>query len=767
MSTQPLKLQGLISVSNAAVWQNYKDLKCQLPFTDRSLIYGFNGSGKTTLSRVFSSIERCELEPELPSKTDFVIELSDGSIINSSKISNPFSKNLLVFNQDFIARNFQWDQSTVQPIFFLSEESIEKKKELEEAGAALQKLSNELEIVKNSESTAEKAFRDFKTEVARRVRDFVPGQKFTQSFDARKIESAYSNEKYSDKDLISVTDQTNLQRLLTTEEPLPKIKNIEGLSAGLAEWIVTQVTKLGESPGTVMAEEFSVHPEAMQWVKEGFSYHDTNSLATCLLCGNLLNDERKKILAKAFDTSWNDFVDNLSEGSEECKKLLLENRVIREALPSENDIQHSERAEFLLLKKTVVELLNDRENILNSISDALGEKLKNPSTLLSLPPALEGRSYEMFQSKLEIALSKLNKIIERHNNLHNDFSDSQSNAFASLRDHILSNEQSNWNNAVSTNENAKKATIAVERAVAVAEEKFGKLNDELRTHSKGAEQLNNLLASYLGHSDISLKSMDAGYQLIRGDGKPATQLSEGERTALAFCYFLTQFQAEGRNRKELILVIDDPISSLDTTARTHAFSLLHRMTKNCAQVIVLTHNMSFMNMVKRSFSKRDDNRSGLFFLDCKSSADGTSNRQTSLIRMPTLLADYDTEYQYLFSIVLNASEADNSQYYYLLPNTTRKLLEIFTRFAAPDKESFADALLGGGVELVDHDIKSLERLIQIESHGTIEGMSTLPSLTIEESLYGAKAAIAYIKKRDKGHFEAMKRLYDKHTNAGV
>lgn len=55
--------------------------------------------------------------------------------------------------------------------------------------------------------------------------------------------------------------------------------------------------------------------------------------------------------------------------------------------------------------------------------------------------------------------------------------------------------------------------------------------------------------------------------------------------AVSFCYFLTQLAAEGRKAENLILVIDDPISSLDTAARTYAYSLMTRMTKKCAQVI--------------------------------------------------------------------------------------------------------------------------------------------------------------------------------------
>jgi len=49
-------------------------------------------------------------------------------------------------------------------------------------------------------------------------------------------------------------------------------------------------------------------------------------------------------------------------------------------------------------------------------------------------------------------------------------------------------------------------------------------------------------------------------------GKPAKRLSEGEKTAVAFIYFLVQLKDQDFNIGEGIVVIDDPISSLDASA---------------------------------------------------------------------------------------------------------------------------------------------------------------------------------------------------------
>ena len=226
---------------------------------------------------------------------------------------------------------------------------------------------------------------------------------------------------------------------------------------------------------------------------------------------------------------------------------------------------------------------------------------------------------------------------------------------------------------------------------------------------------------------------------------------------LAFCFFLTLFEAEGRIKGDLVVVIDDPISSLDTTTKTHAFSLMRKMTKKCAQTIILTHNMSFMNMVKREFSSNQNaEKSCLLQLDCKGQTD--KDRTTSLSAISPLFVNYDTEYHYLFSVVYAAHTNQISDLQFLLPNAIRKLLEMFTAYAEPAQINFAAAIGSSGITLKDNNIKSLERLIQIESHGTMVGMGSLPMLTVEEAIKASSAAMEFIRLRDKKHYKAMKKL---------
>lgn len=758
MENELTVFRTLKSFSGAGVWKAHLDPKGEHEFSAKTLIYGFNGTGKTTLSRVFASIERGEIESRLPSSCSFEFVLSDGTTLSSKALQNPFAKRLLVFNQDFIERNFQWDNSVAEPIFYLSEQTIEAKAKYDAAIHDFDDADTRDHTAKAAEIKAIKTLGDFKTRVAKRVRELAPSQRYSQSFDARKIEPSYSGATYSTENILSPKDLNSRQALLAEAEARPSLTELGSLTFPLAEWWQSQMALLISSPGSILAEEFRHHGTALTWVSEGLHYHEANELNTCLLCGSTLTLERRKYLARSFDSRWESFIHDIKASNDNCSDYLAELRAAYQALPKEVELQASVQVDGKVTRPMLEGNIAALGRRFKQLAELLTAKSLNPSLVPEIPADLVAFSTADWFREFEAYRSAWNVIVSSHNREHLEFSKRQEHAFEEIRDHVLAEERSDWislfENVASTASIAKAAHVTLREA----RQKRDQLSDSIRTHGAGADKLNKMITSYLGHGDISVRTSNEGYQLMRADGKPAAQLSEGEKAALAFCFYLTQFEAEGRKEKDLIAVIDDPISSLDTSARTHAFSLMSRITKDCRQTIVLTHNISFMNMVKREFTKKDGRPSSLFQLECVSLAQNPNDRSTRLTPMNRLIKDYNTEYHYLFELILMASRTGASDHHYLLPNATRKLLEIFTAFSAPDQTNFAASLGSTGVQLKKNDPKALERLVQIESHGTMDGLASLPALTVEEAIRATKAAIEFIQIRDKQHFKAMCRV---------
>jgi len=152
--------------------------------------------------------------------------------------------------------------------------------------------------------------------------------------------------------------------------------------------------------------------------------------------------------------------------------------------------------------------------------------------------------------------------------------------------------------------------IAAERAKAQALEKTnGELGRQVVTIATAVDGINTILRDS-GFQGFELRvhegSGQSAYRIVRPhNGKPAKDLSEGERNFIAFLYFYHLVRGSHSDNdigKDKIVVIDDPVSSMDATV-LHIVSMLVRDVadncispgeiKNVKQVFVLTHNAPF------------------------------------------------------------------------------------------------------------------------------------------------------------------------------
>ena len=216
------------------------------------------------------------------------------------------------------------------------------------------------------------------------------------------------------------------------------------------------------------------------------------------------------------------------------------------------------------------------------------------------------------------------------------------------------------------------------------------LEREIVEHRQPAEELNDDLRHYLGHNEIQLEVKETGYTIAR-NGVPATALSEGETTAIALLYFLKSLRDRRLDIKKCVVVLDDPVSSLDANALYLAFGFIRERTQDAAQLFILTHNFTFFRNVKNWFHnlkgqrKKDISQrpARFYMLDCRFKA---NQRFSVLCPLDPLLEQYESEYHYLFArIYREACRATGTtlEENYFLPNIARRLLEGFLAFRQP------------------------------------------------------------------------------------
>lgn len=169
---------------------------------------------------------------------------------------------------------------------------------------------------------------------------------------------------------------------------------------------------------------------------------------------------------------------------------------------------------------------------------------------------------------------------------------------------------------------------------------------------------------------------------MRGN-KPAFNLSEGECSLIAFCYFMAKLEDVKTSRDKPIIWIDDPISSLDSNHIFFIYSLLSsQITEkdNCEQLFVSTHNLDFLKYLKRLKFKTDTQKQ-YFLID-------RLNKISTIKRMPDYLKENATEFNYLFSIIYKCSLCttvtdENYDMLFSFGNNARKFLEMYLYFKYP------------------------------------------------------------------------------------
>lgn len=213
-------------------------------------------------------------------------------------------------------------------------------------------------------------------------------------------------------------------------------------------------------------------------------------------------------------------------------------------------------------------------------------------------------------------------------------------------------------------------------------------------------------------------------------------LSEGEKSIVAFCYFLAETHkivSSQRDYKRLFFVIDDPISSLDfhfvygvaQTIRSLRFSF----PDSTIQYLVLTHNLEFMSILTRNNILEDK-----FIL-----FGGTIQELGRNLIMP-----YEEHLRDLYSVATG-----NTQPTHTTPNSIRHVLETLNRFSYPNLN-----LMNFCQKIEDFQKNAfLFSLIHDSSHGSIR---TQTPYTNEMIQTGCALIIEYLKKNHSGQVEVLK-----------
>ena len=687
------------------IFTDFNGTKIQ-KFGKYNLVYGWNGTGKSTLSNLFSCLELGSLIPRF-SAAQFSIALEDGSIITEA--TPPKSPlNIHVFNQRFIHENIEWDKS-VKSILLIAKEKIDDLQKLEKMKGDLQSKKKSHDDKLNDVKKQREASEKFLTNAAKKMKLGL------QAIDTS--DSYYLN---YDRRKLSTFIQNNGDAIVKTESVLPDEKVIDLTNAAKPDQLPSitftsttiepdyfkkAASRIRDLIGTTAVNQaiqrLTDNPDIRDWVQTGLEIHKHHDSHSCEFCGSPLIPLRAEALAAHFSKEFTDFQNRLQSAA-----TWIESQgapVIQ--LPAATEFYKEFSADSEKLQKEYTAAAERINQQIEGWREALKAKITDPAkTDIQIAGVIE-EDVKKFNELLESVV----ELVGKHNNKTLNFKAETSKSKVALELHFAAAEVQEFGYAA----NEKKCNDLEAEAkndyqeIEKLDQQVAGIEALLSNETVGAKEFNDILHRFIGRSELclSFNQKKKGYEIIRnGVGEHDGNLSEGEKTAIAFVYFITKLKENGNNIKDTIVVVDDPVSSFDSNHLFHAYSFLRTQCTEALQLFVLTHNFTYFKLMRDWFNGTNKNRVAkgkpenccFYRLD----APPGSPRHSLLVDADDSLKNYGSEYHYIFKklyeykahATLNRDEA------FLTANLARKLMESFFTFKFPKRRSDISKLMDAGLK---------------------------------------------------------------------
>jgi len=723
-------------------------------FGKYNIIYGFNGSGKTTLSDFFHSLESQEDYVSYFNEKGIEFELAfadnnsgDNQFTITHKKVAEKSPSFKVFHGDYVKDNIRKKEGldhiyTVGKMHHHLLEEITKKKH----GFYLDNKKREELSLKLS--TKEN---DFET--------FTKGRGLAIKAESIDDRSAYNKNHYV-KDFeklittVTLTDEELRQsRSLINEKELDTITLDKFIYCPKNSFFTLEniSTVLTQSPGNLAIEEYSQNSQLNAWAEKGLNIHSALNDGKCHFCDNILTEERLGLLKSHFDDSYTKLTANLNNTIREIDDFINNTYKLQieyppaKSLYDYNDLHKRYNLEVEKLRKINAEniqrvqelrnfLLHKKENLTNT-------RLEDVNTVIEIFKSIQ---------KSDTSYDDIKKIIIEHNDISQNFKIKISDTKIKLKQHFLSeksNEHHQYSEEINSLKNELKTTTD---ALNILNAEIEDLNIKAKDYASMAQKINSDIKEFFGREEIKLSIEENCYKITRNN-EVVDKLSTGEENALALIYFFNSLESNNIDPNNTIIVLDDPISSFDSSFYYHAVAYIYTKTIHFNQIFILTHKFSFYKQLVKSYPKKDGTH--LYLLK-------RENGNPQLSKPHKLISAFEDEYAYFFSIIYQFAQGTSLDIDYLhMPNIARQVLESFLTFKVPcvDTDFLDLALKLSGKNSLK--TRTALRLLNDKSHlQKIKGSESLGLFTdIDEVRKTLRDLLDYIYKYDCLHYTCLEK----------
>lgn len=690
-------------------------------FKRLNILYGRNYSGKTTLSRIFRALETGHIPPNYLGST-FSVQGNKGEVTQSSITKHGYD--VRVYNRDFVSDNLS----------FLINQAIggeiktfaivgEKNKEIEDAIASIQTtlgsieskagLRHELDTKKKQRDRTKYSHDNAFNALENKLRSHA-NEKIKQN---RTYGTAIYNIDSIKKDIATVkrlrftpliTEEQATKINLLKQEALPDITETVSIKLQIDSIKKVAEELLSRSIKPTLAIQELLNETVLQaWVKQGIPLHKNNR-DTCAFCRQNLPHDVWQVL----DSHFNEESSELETSIDLCLTSIdCEIQTIANVLPLSGDKFYAEeKFIFDVNKKSLADCLKVYEQDLDALKTALDSRKNSLFKPVEMPVCKHD------STAMQKVADDINDLICKSNSRTKSLEKDKSVAREALRltdvasfigDIAYDSELVRITSLKTEAETANTVYTKAEAEIVKLDLDVTRLQGQQKDERKGAERVNSLLNHFFGHDGIKLEAKGNAdnnavkFEVTR-DGRSAYNLSEGECSLIAFCYFIAKLEDPDSKGRDLIIYIDDPISSLDGDHIFFMFSLIESLIakpiKNSdrtnsyryRQLFISTHNLDFLKYLKKISFPSEKNHGGHqhFIIE-------RNGGSSHISLMPSYLRDYITEFNYLFHQIYKCRNQggvnESHEPFYGFGNNLRKFLEVFLFFKFPHRDDTNDA----------------------------------------------------------------------------
>jgi len=579
-------------------------------------IYGGNGSGKTTLSRLLASSGVQDSQDSQARMSDqrssagFKVQGSTKNQFQNCEVEwTEMPLKVLVYNRDFRKRNLM---ENIPGVFTLGEESVEAEKKMEE-------LQKELEMENMNLTSKQKRIEAREKQIRQdtaRLRDMLWNEVLQPQYE-------YFEECLDDE----VTSKAQFAKQMTAMVENGKYKQALG-----REGLQTRYRTLYRGERLVKVDEMRTPEEAFETLGEvetdeiwqtPLIAKGEGEIEACMKCEKRpVPEEYLKGLADYFDSDYKKDMERLrklaqkyEENMQQMKETLYGQMSLLAAHVSRFTVNGREgkMGSHVQVMRMMVEMLKDRMDTNYRI---MVNKLENP-TMVAQFKDIKGTVGSLWQ-----IIAETNTEIREYNQMVENLKPERERLKDDLLTYLAGRSAGTvkyWQQAVAQ----KRADLQVLHLEAdKIVKKTNELNEQIREQKKKlastkptVERINNELKRY-DFTGFSIQPTKKGnsYQIQRDDGSFVQDtLSEGETMFITFLYYLQLVKGGETNsqvREKKVLVIDDPISSLDDKVMGAVSTMVRQLIESVNgvygenavesdinQIFVLTHNTDFYKKV--------------------------------------------------------------------------------------------------------------------------------------------------------------------------